>query len=248
MQLLSKGHHGVELTADERDRLTTWIDLNAPCYGTYTEAQRKSVTVSKAKEAIPKGRKLRNELMSVMYGSVNDCEAESVAFGRSAKEREEFKASNPAIIPKEPARGATVRLPSWPMGASGAKALQSKAGKKDIVLRVGSDALVFKYIPAASFVMGSSDGYLDESPHVVTISKGFYMMDSEVVNSLFRQFAPNHRNGFIDIHGKDHVTPGIDINAGGFPAVRVSWLEATAFCKWMSKETRKVIRAWFKTG
>jgi hypothetical protein len=40
MQMLDAGHHGVELTAEERDRLHTWIDLNVPCYGTYTEAQR----------------------------------------------------------------------------------------------------------------------------------------------------------------------------------------------------------------
>jgi hypothetical protein len=32
---LSKGHHDVKLTAEEKDRLVTWIDLNAPYYPTY---------------------------------------------------------------------------------------------------------------------------------------------------------------------------------------------------------------------
>jgi len=32
---LEKGHHDVKLTAEEMDRLITWIDLNAPYYGSY---------------------------------------------------------------------------------------------------------------------------------------------------------------------------------------------------------------------
>ncbi len=37
VQLLSKGHHGVQLDAEAWDRLITWIDLNAPYHGTWTE-------------------------------------------------------------------------------------------------------------------------------------------------------------------------------------------------------------------
>ena len=33
--LLEKGHHKVKLTAEEMDRLITWIDVVAPYYGTY---------------------------------------------------------------------------------------------------------------------------------------------------------------------------------------------------------------------
>ena len=35
IQMLDKGHHEVKLTAEEMDRLVTWIDVNAPYYGTY---------------------------------------------------------------------------------------------------------------------------------------------------------------------------------------------------------------------
>ncbi len=35
IQMLDKGHHEVRLTAEEMDRLATWVDLNAPYYGTY---------------------------------------------------------------------------------------------------------------------------------------------------------------------------------------------------------------------
>ena len=37
VQLLKGGHHGVVLDAEAWDRLYTWIDLNAPYFGTWTE-------------------------------------------------------------------------------------------------------------------------------------------------------------------------------------------------------------------
>ena len=37
MQMLRKGHHGVQLSAEDWDRLTTWIDLNTPAHGTWHE-------------------------------------------------------------------------------------------------------------------------------------------------------------------------------------------------------------------
>ncbi|HYW79773.1 MAG TPA: hypothetical protein VE890_09365, partial [Thermoguttaceae bacterium] len=36
-QMLAKGHHGVELDDEAWRRLATWVDLNAPCYGTWRE-------------------------------------------------------------------------------------------------------------------------------------------------------------------------------------------------------------------
>jgi hypothetical protein len=37
VQMLRKDHHGVMLDAEAWDRLITWIDLNAPCHGTWSE-------------------------------------------------------------------------------------------------------------------------------------------------------------------------------------------------------------------
>ena len=37
VQMLRRGHHGVELDAEGWDRLITWIDLNCPFHGTWTE-------------------------------------------------------------------------------------------------------------------------------------------------------------------------------------------------------------------
>ncbi len=36
IQMLRNGHHGVKLDTEAWDRLITWIDLNAPCHGTWS--------------------------------------------------------------------------------------------------------------------------------------------------------------------------------------------------------------------
>jgi len=38
VQMLKKGHHGVKLTAEDWDRLITWIDLNVPYFDTWEKA------------------------------------------------------------------------------------------------------------------------------------------------------------------------------------------------------------------
>ncbi|MCP4642385.1 MAG: formylglycine-generating enzyme family protein, partial [bacterium] len=37
IQMLQRGHHGVQLEAESWDRLITWIDLNGPCHGTWND-------------------------------------------------------------------------------------------------------------------------------------------------------------------------------------------------------------------
>ena len=37
VQMLRKGHHNVKLDAEAWDRLITWIDINVPAYGTFSE-------------------------------------------------------------------------------------------------------------------------------------------------------------------------------------------------------------------
>ena len=37
VQLLEKGHHGVKLTGEEMDRIVTWMDLNVPFWGSWSD-------------------------------------------------------------------------------------------------------------------------------------------------------------------------------------------------------------------
>ncbi|MDO4551432.1 MAG: SUMF1/EgtB/PvdO family nonheme iron enzyme [Planctomycetia bacterium] len=47
IQILKKGHHGVNLSEEGWDRLITWIDLNCPYHGTWTEATKNPGTQRK---------------------------------------------------------------------------------------------------------------------------------------------------------------------------------------------------------
>ena len=242
IQMLEKGHHNVKLEKEEWDRLATWIDLNVPCFGTYTEAQRRWLnpdfgwsgagkTTADLIKKLETGRELRNRLMKAYSGVDVDPESEALTLEQAALARKDRKPIMPAA--EKPAPKAPT-LDRWPFKATATK-------KPDVKVKLGKTELVFKYIPSGSFVMGSSTGYADETAHVNKVSRPFYMASQEVTNGLYRQFAPKHNSGYIDVLGKDH-DGGIVANGNDWPVIRISWQEATDFCKWLSKKTGKKFR------
>ena len=87
-----------------------------------------------------------------------------------------------------------------------------------------TNSLGMRMIPvrAGSFTMGSTvpdDNWNERPAHPVTIRHGFLMSESEVTLAQFRQFRPGFEG-----------TPGCDPYVAG-----VSWIEATAFCDWLSQ-------------
>lgn len=87
-----------------------------------------------------------------------------------------------------------------------------------------------------SFTMGSEGsgfGY-DEAPaHEVTISRDFRMSATEITNLQYEQFDPGHRK----FRGKGGFSKG-DHEA----VTHVSYKDATAYCKWLSRKTGKHYR------
>ena len=90
--------------------------------------------------------------------------------------------------------------------------------------------------------MGSRAGEVDEQPvGKVKVAKPFWMGTMEVSLAQYRKFKPDHRNRVYDMHYKDQVKPGYDMDKPELPAIRMSWEEAMAFCEWLSKKSgRKV--------
>ena len=86
-------------------------------------------------------------------------------------------------------------------------------------------------IEPGSFMMGqAAGGEPDERPvRQVTIGKPYYMATTEVTNAQYEQFAPAHR----DQRGLRGFSKGDDEAVIG-----VSWHEAVAFCRWLSKKER----------
>lgn len=245
IQMLKRGHKGVQLTDEEWRLLYTWIDLNAPFWGTWTdfalnwanEFHRNWIGIHGAQQQLERMNesRARREKWNALYQVSNidsAIEAEAYDFAKCA-------ADIAKIQPKERAKKRhekpePPKVAGWPM--TGIKA-------QPVQVEMPGGSLTFLRIPAGTFVMGDPNGYHDETPRVVTIKKPFLMSDIEVPLRNFLRWKPAHYNGYIDQLGKDHTTPGCDVmNNPWFPAVRVSWEEANAYCKWLSEKTGKKFR------
>ena len=223
VQMLEKGHHGVKLDDEAWDRLVTWIDLNVPDHGTWSEHH-----------AIPANFHQRRIDMLTKYANrPEDPEAipnlphDPIAFVQPAPD-----SPNPKPQTPNPS--------NWPFDAKTAGERQQAAGKETHrTLNLGNGVtLDLSLVPAGSFVMGSADGCKDEMPTTaVEIDKPFWMGVLEVTNSQFQQFDPVHDSGYIDMHHKDHNTPGYPAQGPKEPVIRITWEQAMAFCRWLSEKT-----------
>jgi formylglycine-generating enzyme len=91
-------------------------------------------------------------------------------------------------------------------------------------------------IPEGSFLMGCEQGANNERPaHRVWVD-GFALSQTAITNHQYHYFlAATSREsppGFSDIR----------FNQPGQPVTSVSWLDATAYCLWLSRQTGKAYR------
>ncbi len=223
VQMLRKGHQGVKLEPEAWDRLITWIDLNVPCHGTWSETQK-----------IPGNFAQRRMEMKLAYAGVDE-DVEAIVLGDNYDET--------PVIPQPQNSGPSLDITAkgWPMTASAAASKQDSLGQKPLEIEIGNgQRLVFVKIPAGAFVMGSHEGPSDERPPTaVTIDTPFWICTTEVSLAQFQCFDPGHRNGFYDQHYKDQVRPGYAMDKPDYPVIRVSWNQALAFCNWLSERSRR---------
>jgi formylglycine-generating enzyme required for sulfatase activity len=224
VQMLAKGHHGVELDEEAWDRLNTWIDLNAPYHGTWTE-------IAGAERVAPLARR-RRELLKLYANVDSDPESEAQAGPR------------PKIEPVLPKPGTLipagrVECRDWPFDASEAVRRQAALGppSRSIELADGVSMELVR-IPAGEFVIGSPEGYPDEQPpRPVRIERPFWMGRLEVTNEQFEQFDPSHDSRVESRFAMQFGVRGFYVNGPQQPVVRVSWDQAAAFCDWLSRLT-----------
>ncbi len=238
IQMLEKGHKNVQLDEEAWQRLCAWIDLNAPYYGTWSEhAELREYHGADQ-------RKRRREFAKLYAGLDADPEADADL------PRPKPSPIVPKLLVPWPAR--EIKLPGWPFDAAEAARRQAaalratsgqeaKAARKTIDLGKGV-TMDLVLIPAGEFIMGDADGHLDERPRTkVGIDRPFWIGALEVTNAQFRLFDPAHESKYIDIAGKDQSSRGFPANLPEQPVIRVSWKEAMAFCRWLSRKTGKTV-------
>jgi len=225
VQMLRKGHHGVELDAEAWGRLFTWIDLNAPCHGTW----RETAGVERTERD-----HLRRIALRELYAGV------------SGEDPEAYPSADPkpveAVEPKPQPNGpvAIPEVAGWPFDRREARRRQSAAGQTELTIDLGGGVtLALVLIPAGKFVMGDPNGCDDERPlAAVEIEKSFRMGKFEVTNEQYARFDPTHDSRFEHKGSwsfwEHHL--GWPLNHPKQPVVRVSQREAEAFCRWLSQE------------
>ncbi|MHB8866928.1 MAG: SUMF1/EgtB/PvdO family nonheme iron enzyme, partial [Pirellulaceae bacterium] len=218
VQLLRQGHYGVQLDRESWDRLNTWIDLNAPFHGTWSEI----VGAEYTKPIVD-----RRRLLEQKYGAVD---ADWEAIGPTAV----LSAPNPpptldnlvlnnaaADLPVLSGEQLTAQLPGKPVTRS---------------VEVGPGvSMQFILVPPGSMVMGSRQGPQSEpQATVVEIDRPFWMGTCEVTNAQYACFDPTHDSRLESRHGYQFGRLGYPLNEPRQPVVRVSWNEAMDFCQWLS--------------
>lgn len=223
IHLLRDGHHGVTLDAEGWDRLITWIDLNTPAHGTWSEI------VGAAKVSSQRDR--RRELLQ--------------RYAQRDEDPEDFPAAPatpvafqmPAALPAPPP-AAGAGLPGWPMDAAAAGRRQAADGAFQRQLELGRGVtLDLLRIPTGEFSM--TDPAQHGAATRVAIDKSFWLGRCEITNEQYACFDPSHdsrieRGDFLQFSVAERGYPA---NTPKQPVLRVSWNEAIAFCRWLSEKS-----------
>ncbi len=108
---------------------------------------------------------------------------------------------------------------------------------KSVTTALGSTLVL---VPGGQFTLGSPRGEpgrrANEGLREVKISNPFYIGVREITNREFREFRGGHTSG---------TAIGYGLDGDDYPAVRVNWQDAAAFCNWLSNQDS--LKAAYKT-
>jgi formylglycine-generating enzyme required for sulfatase activity len=218
IQMLNKGHYNIQLDKESWDRLITWIDLNGPCHGTWSDVG-----------PIPERADKRRRELNHLYG------------GPKYNPERIPQILRPSITPIKPEWKPETKV----VHTAHLSDLQSKPPRliatekkyKTIEMDKGIEMKLVR-VPAGNFFMGDLSGEPDEYPIThVSINRDFWMGSTEVTNEQYHLFDPTHNSGYFTKRFQGPDGPGLSLTGPNHPVVRVSWEQALAFCDWVSKKT-----------
>jgi formylglycine-generating enzyme required for sulfatase activity len=212
VRMLQTGHHDVKLDPEAWDRLITWIDLNTPFHGSWTE----NVGRERMRNLVERRRDLMRRYAGI-NGILEDPDAlvsekppEQQAEQMDAAEDRPWVAEDPVKFVTLDTR--TVR-PST-------RLIEVAEGVELGLVR----------IDAGEFLKGE---------HLVRINEPFWMATHETSNKLYALFDADHDSRLEpgDYLHFDPVKRGYPLNEPDQPVVKVSWERAVQFCEWLGHRT-----------
>ena len=240
VRILKAGHHGVQIPDTDMQTLYTWIDLNAPYFGAFTQLDLK-------KEA-PHGQVQRRMELAEKYSGVRvdwqkeiadyaaylkaqtgEQEVDGNTGATSVQASDTRKKSSSASPAKKTKKSAAVR-----------PRIQSQKDRQPgdthrISVAPGID-IELAWIPAGMFTMGEDKTPSASPAFKAEVKQGYWMSTTEITNEQFRALFPEHDSRYIGQTWKDHTTPGSPANLPQQPVVRVSWSEANDFCRLLGEK------------
>jgi len=122
--------------------------------------------------------------------------------------------------------------PSLPARPADSGAPVVDAPSSTVSVRLDERAtLTLRYVPPGSFQMGSRtdevDRFPDETPHPVTVSRGFYLAETEVTQAQWYAVMGNEPSFLA---------------GSNRPVEHISYEESTAFCRKLSQATGRTFR------
>ena len=211
VQMLRHGHHGVRLSAQAWDRLLTWIDLNCPFHGTWTEATKD-----------PDKQRSRRMELAKLYGNLDPHDAEAIYPTDIEKDGpimppEELQKADER---KDPVIGIQIETASGT--ASGTAPLETKT-----VRLPNGPALEFVRVPAGTYTVNGK---------TARIEKPFWISTREIRNDQFRAFDPTHDSRVESKHCYQFGIHGYPMNQPFQPVCRVTNADAQKFCAWLTEQ------------
>ena len=242
IRILQAGHHGVKIPAKDMQTLYTWIDLNAPYFGAFTQLDLK-------KEA-PQNQVERRMELSEKYSGVRvdwQQEIKDYAAWLKNKENNETDGTTGATSSTEANAGTTkdkkktktIKVKGFPFSQEEAVKKQAEASKSPRQLTVAPGiTLDMVWIPAGTFAIGDNNDPSASPAFKTQVKEGFWMSTTEITNEQFGALFPEHDSRYIGQTWKDHTTPGYAANLPKQPVIRVSWEEANDFCKKLGEKNQ----------
>jgi formylglycine-generating enzyme required for sulfatase activity len=218
VQMLRDGrHYNVRLDLFSWQTLVTWIDLNAPCHGTWAAVGKQPAA------QVARVNARRMELAQLYAGISTDYEEQDPLPPPTT-----FQGPQAVPIPEyHPAK-----VSGWPFSPETASAMQGTSAVMSIDLGEGIAIAVVR-VPAGRFVTAGGQ--------VRQIERPFWLARYETTNEQMRRFDPTFNSRREDRYGYQFGRLCYGMNGDEMAAVRVDWNKAAAFCRWLSEHTGRRI-------